>query len=113
MGKTPLPRPETLTDLSPVISEPINRIPLQKSPDAGQFDDLDFGDYGEDLDYEEFIGNFGSKFGADQISPKYVQENLLIDEAIAWDARDAFIESVATKVRKKCPKILNVKCKSA
>jgi len=98
MGKTPLPRPETLTDLSPVISEPINRIPLQKSPDAGQFDDLDFGDYGEDLDYEEFIGNFGSKFGADQISPKYVQENLLIDEAIAWDARDAFIESVATKV---------------
>ena len=103
MGKTPIPRPETLSDLSPVISEPINRIPLQKSPDAGQFDDLDFGDYGEDLDYEEFIGNFG-KFSADQISPKYVQENLLIDEAIAWDARDAFIESVATKVRKNARK---------
>ena len=111
MGKTPILRPETLSDISTVISEPINRIPLQNSPatpDSGQFDDLDFGDYGEDLDYEEFIGNFG-KFSADQISPKYVQENLLIDEAIAWDARDAFIESVATKVRKNA-EIIRTEC---
>lgn len=95
MGKTIL-RP-TLNDSSSnsvSFSETINVIPTQKSPDDHQL--LDFGFDSEDYDYLADIDLH------DAIKQNHVYEekkiDLKINEAIAWDPRDAFIQSVCAKL---------------
>lgn len=79
----------TLNDTTDFASDTINAIPQESTVDT-------FADF----NFETFESYDDHEFSAVDYVNNHVEEQVdfRINEAIAWDARDAFIQSVAAKV---------------